>query len=581
MCGIAGFMARPGRAAPAGLEARFAAALAHRGPDGEGALRRDNVVLVHRRLAVIDPAGGRQPLALPDGTALVANAELYDYVERRAELGGFATGTDCEVALHLYRRDGEGFADGLRGMYALALHDPARRRLVLARDPFGIKPLYVAETEDGLAFASEAQALAAAGIVAPALAEGARDEVIALQFSTGRATALAGVERVLPGETLVAEDGRIVARRRRAALPAGGPQGWSDEEAEARLDAALTESVALHGRADVPCGLFLSGGTDSAAVLAAMRGAGARVRAYAIGIAGADERAHARRAAAAAGAELAETDLTAGDFWALLPAVAAALDDPAADYAAVPTYKLAALAAREVKVVLTGEGGDELFAGYGRYRAALRPWWQGGRGARLRHALAGLGVLRREPPAWRDGVAGAEALAAGGGRTRLQALQAADVAEWLPNDLLLKLDRCLMAHGLEGRTPFLDPAVAAVAAGLSDRQKVRGGAGKWLLRTWLQRRLPEAAPFARKRGFSVPVGAWIAAEGARLGPLVAAQPGVAAIADPGAVAALFRRAAGRRAGAAAWRLLFYALWHRRHIEGRAAAGDTFAALAPM
>lgn len=585
MCGIAGFMARAGTQPPAGLEARFAAALAHRGPDGEGVLRRDNVLLVHRRLAVIDPVGGHQPLVGSDGTALVANAELYDHVERRRELGAerFATGSDCEVALNLHRRDGPAFTETLRGMYALALHDPGARRLVLARDPFGIKPLYVAETPSGLAFASEPGALIAAGLVVARLAEPARDELLALQFSSGRATAFAGIERVLPGETLIVEDGRIVARRRRAALSAGGPAGWSDGQAEARLDAALVESVALHCRSDVPYGVFLSGGVDSAAVLAAMTRAGAaRVRAYAIGVVGPgaeDERPHARRVAAAVGAELVETDFTPADFWSLLPAVAAALDDPVADYAALPTFKLAALAAHEVKVVLTGEGGDELFAGYGRYRAALRPWWLGGRAPHTRHALAGLGVLRREPPGWRDAVVAAEALASGQGRTRLQALQAADVAEWLPNDLLLKLDRCLMAHGIEGRTPFLDPAVAAVAAGLGDAQAIRGGLGKWLPRTWLQRHLPAARPFAPKRGFSVPAGRWITAEGARLGPLVAAQPGIAEIADPKAVAALFRRAADRRAGVACWRLLFYALWHRRHIEGRALAGDAFEVLA--
>ncbi|HEY0207408.1 MAG TPA: asparagine synthase-related protein, partial [Acetobacteraceae bacterium] len=184
------------------------------------------------------------------------------------------------------------------------------------------------------------------------------------------------------------------------------------------------------------------------------------------------------------------------------------------------------------------------------------------------------------PQGWRDGLAAAEASAARPGRTRLQVAQATDVADWLPHGLLLKLDRCLMAHGVEGRTPLLDPAVTAAAYRLPDGMKVRNGRGKWLLRQWLSQAMPAARPFASKQGFTVPVGAWIAAQGARLGPLVAAQPGVAEIADPDRVAALFRAAgSGRHEGFAAWTLLFYALWHRTHILGRTPAGGVFETLA--
>ncbi|MGH6719684.1 MAG: asparagine synthase (glutamine-hydrolyzing), partial [Alphaproteobacteria bacterium] len=405
MCGIAGFMARPGGRVPDGLALKFAGLLAHRGPDGTGARLVGDTLLVHRRLAVIDVAGGAQPLVLPDGTALVANAEIYDYAERRRELAGaaFATGSDCEVPLHLYARKGVAFADDLRGMYAIAIHDPMQGRLVLARDPFGIKPLYVAETPAGVAFASEPHVLIDAGLVARALDPGVRDELLALQFTCGAATAFAGIRRVLPGETLALAGGRVIARRRRRALPDGPPATWSEAEALQRLDAALAESVMLHRRSDVPYGVFLSGGVDSGAVLGAMARDGLDgVTAYTIAFAdpaARDEADDARRAAAAVGARHVAVPFDAADFWAYLPKVAAALDDPAADYAAVPTYKLAEAAAREVKVVLTGEGGDELFAGYGRYRRALKPWWLGGRGTRQRAALAGLGVLRREPVA--------------------------------------------------------------------------------------------------------------------------------------------------------------------------------------
>ena len=282
----------------------------------------------------------------------------------------------------------------------------------------------------------------------------------------------------------------------------------------------------------------------------------------------------------ALGAEHVEVEFREADFWRLLPEIACAMDDPAADYAILPTYKLAA-AAREagLKVILSGEGGDELFAGYGRYRSVMRPWWAGGRMLRGRGNLDRLGLLRGDLAGWRDGIAAAE-LARGSGRAArgCRSAQATDCADWLPNDLLTKLDRCLMAHGVEGRTPFLDPVVAAFAFRLPDGLKVRKGMGKWLLRRWLAEHVPAAEPFARKRGFTVPVGEWIARRGAQLGPLVAAQAGVREICLPGAVEKLFRDPRRRHEGFAAWTLLFYALWHRCHIEGLPPAPDVFATL---
>ncbi len=585
MCGIAGIALRHGEAAPPEVLAGFDAALAHRGPDGGGQTVAAGAALVHRRLAIIDIEGGDQPLFEPGGAALIANGELYSYRELRRDLladVAFATGSDCEPALHLYRREGLGFADRLRGMWAIAIHDRAARRVVLSRDPFGIKPLYIAETRQGLAFASEPRALLDAGLVPRGIDPRARDELLELQFTTGAETIFPGIRRVLPGETIAIEDGRIVERRRRAALPEGEPETIGDEAAIARLDAVLTESVDLHQRSDVPYGLFLSGGIDSAAVLALMRRLNDRpVLAFTAGFddpSAADERASARAAARAAGASHEEITVTERDFWTHLPEIAAAMDDPAADYAIVPTWLLARRARQDVTVVLAGEGGDEIFGGYGRYRAAMRPWWRGGKVMRARGILERLGLRRHATSAWRDGMEAAAAAAASPGRTRLMVAQATDMVDWLPNDLLTKLDRCLMAHGVEGRTPFLDPMVAAAVFRLPDGLKVRGGLGKWVLRAWLDRHLPEARAFARKQGFTVPVGAWIARQGERLGRLVAGDPAVAELCPPDAVAALYRKP-GKHEGFAAWTLLFYALWHRAHVRGLAPAGDVFDTLA--
>ncbi len=587
MCGIAGLSLHAGAAPPsAATLGALAGALAHRGPDGEGHHAVGRCALVQTRLAIIDLQTGDQPL-FAGAAALVANGEIYNYRELSPGMP-LATASDCEPPLHLWRQsqangEGTGYTDTLRGMYAIAIHDRATRSMTLSRDRFGIKPLYTATIPDGIAFASEPQALLAAGLAERAVRPAARGELLQMQFTTGADTIFPGIQRVLPGETLSIVDGHVVDRQRLEALPSGPPEEIGEDAALARLDAALEQSVDLHQRSDVPYGMFLSGGVDSAVILALMARLNTEpVLAYTAGFdvpGAADERAQAARVAQATGAQHATITVTEAMVWSALPRIVAAMDDPAADYAIIPSWFLAERARQDVKVVLSGEGGDEIFAGYGRYRSAMRPWWRGGRSMRIRGTFDGLGVLRAANPAWRDGIASAELRANTGERTRLQVAQATDITDWLPHDLLLKLDRCLMAHGVEGRTPFLDSGVTEAAFRLPDALKVQGGRGKWLLRRWLERHLPEANPFAPKQGFTVPIGAWITGQGARLGPLVAAQPGVAAIADPERVVALFRNASGRHEGFAAWTLLFYALWHRAHIEARAVDGDVWDVLA--
>lgn len=580
MCGITGIMTASGAPPDRAAIEMMQKALIHRGPDGAGTHFADSVGMAQRRLAIIDLETGDQPFTLDDGTTLIANGEIYNYVELKSAMAGvnFSTKSDCELPLHLYRRDGENYADSLRGMYAIAIHDPNRRRLVLSRDPFGIKQLYYVEGAFGFAFASEPQALLASGMIQAAVRPEAVAELLQLQFTTGRETLLSGIHRVLPGETLIVESGRIAHRLRRAALPETAPQALDEQSALAKLETALLDSVAVHQRSDVPYGMFLSGGIDSSAVLALMARLNDRpVRAFTVGFSdtrAVDEREHARAIAAAVGAEHVEVDFTEADFWTTVPRVAQAMDDPVADYAELPTYKLAAVAGKDLKVILCGEGGDELFGGYGRYRSMIRPWWRYKRAMRSRGALEGLDVLREETRDWRRGVAVSESVAGIQGRSPLQIAQAIDCADWLAHDLLIKLDRCLMAHGVEGRTPLLDPAVAEAVFCLPDSLKIRGRIGKWILRKWLAGALPEARPFARKHGFTVPVGEWLVRKGGLLGPLVARQQGIAEICHPDRVEKVFR-SNRRRAGFAAWILLFYALWHRFHIEGVSGEGDVF------
>ena len=585
--GIAGVMTRNGDAAPGRLLRAMAAALAQRGPDGEGHYRSGDCGMVETRLGGDEAAEGFRPIYDAGGAALVADGAIYNAAElvRGLAENGAPIESDWQLPLRLYRRRRIEFARELRGMHALALHDPTTGRLLLARDPFGIKPLYYVETSQWFAFASEPQVLIAAGFIEPAIAIGARNELLQMQFTTGRETIYAGIERVLPGETIVVRQGRIVERCRHEALPATGPVAIGDDEALARLGAVLADSAAAHLQRKGPIGLFLSGGIDSSALLATVARLGnptpTLITLAVAGMEVADERSNAHAAARAVGAaEPVEIGFDETDFWRLLPQVAAAADDPAADYALLPTWKLAAAARAEgIGTVLSGEGGDELFAGYGRYRSVMRPWWAGGRVPRARGILDDLGLLRGEIAGWRDGIAAAEARNAVGGRTRLQLAQAVDCADWLPNDLLLKLDRCTAAHGIDVRTPFLDAEVAAFAFRLPDELKIRRGFGKWLLRRWLADRMPQIQPLTRRRGAALPVARWIAARAGEIGPLVARSEAVRALCEPAGVQRAFAAAAHKRAGRAASCLLFYALWHRRHIEGRDLPPDTIAALA--
>ena len=596
MCGIAGQLggadARP---------QRMIEALTHRGPDGVRVQEMPGAALAHARLSVIDLEGGWQPITAA-GSTLVGNGEIYNYLELAQDhqlQGGLATGSDFEPFLHLYAKEGEAAFRRLRGMYAFCLVG-CDGRTWLARDPFGIKPLYIMQHDGGLAFASEPRAFFKAGLMQTVVDDEAARELLAFNYTLGARTMFQGLRRLAPGEVCEVKDGRIVANQRRLPLPsplagAGGSRSLTDEgsrsarraaasdarsEAQSdptseplrgppsptggedeliqQLDAVLEDSVRVHQRSDVPYGLFLSGGIDSAAIATLMSRLNERpVTAYTCGFdaAGAkDERGQAEKVARALNLDWRETDFGEADFWRILPQVAWALDDPTADYATLPTYKLAEAAKGSLTVVLTGEGGDELFGGYGRYRRALRPGWLGGRPAEPRPAekwAADAAALAR----WRTEAQPPPGL------TPLQQAQWADVATWLPNDLLLKLDRCLMAHGLEGRTPFLDPAVAAFAFPLPDRLKVQGRYGKWLLRKWLEKTCPAADPWARKQGFTVPVEAWIKPRAADIAKRLGDVEAIRRI-RPDASDTFLKAGDGIR-----WPLLFYAVWSRIHAEG--------------
>jgi asparagine synthase (glutamine-hydrolysing) len=577
MCGIAGLLTRPGSVPDGVMLSGLERALHHRGPDSAGRFVADGVALVSTRLAIVDVSHGQQPLHGPDGTVLVANGEIYNAPALRAALppGCLVTGSDCEPIVHLYAERGVAFAEALRGMYAVAIYDRPRHRLVLARDPFGIKPLYYVEGDGSFAFASEPQALRSIGLARAGVTALRRAELMQLKFTTGEDTIFPQIRRVLPGETLVVEDGRIVQRLRRPALPAVmAGHVASPANTLAALDRILEDSVAIHLSSEVPCGLFLSGGVDSTLLLAyAGRTAGRTIPTITIGYDGtdpSDESSEAIRIAKRAGADCERVEMTGRDFWDMAPSVAATLDDPTADPAALPTYRMAqAAAAAGLKVMLCGEGADELFGGYVRYRRAQRPWRWISRRARadgIFHGLDGMAGLE----GWRTALGAVECRETAAGRSPLQRLQAIDCDEALPNALLAKLDRCLMRHGVEGRTPFIDSKVADFAFSLPDRTKVGLKRGKLLLREQLAAMLPDRAASARKKGFNTPVGRWMAERKTELRALLPRQPGLAEFVSPDLIRRLCDEAADHPQPA--WSLLFYGLWHSHHVMGLSPQG---------
>lgn len=577
MCGIAGLMTCNGGRPDSAVLDRLEAALAHRGPDGSGRYISGRTGLLSTRLAIIDLRTGQQPLHEEQGAVLVANGEIYNDLELRAQLREvrFQTGSDCESALHMYRRMGLDFVKTLRGMYAIAIYDPIASRLVLTRDPFGIKPLYYVKTPTCFAFASEPQALLAAGLADRSIQPRARAELFQIKFTTGVDTIFSQIRRVLPGETLVISDGQIVERRQRDALPRGGPRTVSHSEALRQLDQVLADSVVHHIRSDVPYGLFLSGGVDSSTLLGLM----ARISPNPVvaltacfpGTRAANERADAERMARSVGAEHHVVEMSERDFWNDAPRVAQALDDPTTDAATLPTFALAKLAKNHVKVALSGEGGDEIFCGYSRYRRAR--WMRGmfTRNARTHGEFQGLGNMNGAFDGWRDGLSRTEReISYDHGWTFVQWLQAVDCAQWLPNDLLIKLDRCLMAHGVEGRTPFLDPVVVDFAFRLTDDLKATTRMSKRLLKDWLAANAPAARPYEKKTAFNPPVGEWIAAKKPLVESLVLAEPGIAEAFTNDDVHRVFFDP--EKNPQAAWSLLFYALWHSHHVVGTSAEG---------
>ena len=621
MCGIAGVLHFDGAPIDRARLERMGAALAHRGPDAQGLFLDEadapSVGLVHRRLSIIDLSeNAHQPLGGEDGRVqAMLNGEVYNFEALRAELLArhtFRSRGDTETIVHGYEDEGDAIVARLDGMFALALWDGRRRRLLLARDHFGKKPLYLWRDAGRLLFASEIKALLAAGAPA-ALNEAALPEYLALGYVPTPSTLFAGIERLPPASTLAAGAGGVEGPTAYWDLtfpPAGAVRHVSLAQAADEVRTLLREAVRKRLVADVPLGLLLSGGLDSGLVAALAARERGGLRTYTVGFEGEaafDERDEARAVAAYVGARHHES-VVRPQASALLETLLTHHDEPFGDSSALPTYLVAREARREVTVALNGDGGDEAFAGYDRLHAALlaervpRPLRAllGGAGRMLPEALparplrrarrlavgAGLplparifawstlfdvpelGRLLRVPPDPRRVRSSyEEALRRADGATPLSRLLYLGTRTSLLDDLLPKMDRMTMAHGLEARSPFLDRALVEHAAALPDAVKRRGSRGKRVLREAARGLLPEEARRRRKRGFVVPLGAWFRGElRPLLHDLLLDGPRLAARVHRGELERLVREHEGGRAdhGHRLWTLLTLEMWLRRH-----------------
>lgn len=625
MCGVAGIVS----VTPPDPEVVRAMCdlIVHRGPDGEGLHSDAQAALGMRRLAIIDVAGGDQPVYNEDRSVVaVFNGEIYNFAELRTDLRNqghrFRTNSDSECLVHLYEEYGDDLVHRLRGMFAFALWDAKERRLLLARDRVGKKPLYYRHAGDSLAFASELKALGALPGLSRDLDLVALHHYLTYQYVPAPWSIQRGVRKLPPGHLLSWQDGRVSVRRYWALDYTPGPE-IGEQEALERTRELLLDATRVRMIAERPLGAFLSGGIDSSAVVAAMARLSAEpVKTFSVGFEDAryDEREHAGAVARRYGTD--HHELVVGpSALAALPTLTWHFDEPFADSSAIPSFFVAQLSRRHVTVALNGDGGDEAFGGYARYALMARAGRlripvgarpvlgrlggslvQGGPvGSRRRRAGHALQLLGQPPHRqyarlmsyftpeqkhalytdWmREELAGTDsyelldqAFDASHAADPLNRLMDVDVNTYLPGDLLVKVDITTMANSLEGRSPFLDHRLMEWAAGLPAGLKVRGGTTKYLLKKALEDWLPFDLLHRPKQGFGIPLGDWLRTDLRDLAwdVLTDRTASSRGLFRPEAVRTLLtEHEQGQNHASRLWALVQFELWHRRFVDQPAA-----------
>ncbi len=572
MCGLAGFSAKIIKKKDEDKVKSMSKFLIHRGPDSSGFYKKRDIIMLHRRLSIIDIDGGNQPIL--NGNALIANAEIYNDPEIRLKNQDFKykTSSDCESLLAIYNKFGlEGFKK-IRGMYAFALYDTNKEHLILGRDPFGIKPLYFCKTENGIAFSSEIQALINSNFINTNIDMEKVKESLQIQFNVDRKTIYNGILRVRPGEILILKKGKIISSNIISKLENLEKKKFAHND----VRKVLENSVMLHQRSDVPYGVFFSGGIDSTLILYLLsRLNSSRTRAFSVTFPGiSNNKDQLIDLAKKFNSELRFINFSENDFWDLIPISAKYMDDPITDYAVVPTFKLAQEASKTLKVVLTGEGGDEIFSGYGRYRASKRNFFfkkkPFGKGA-----FDSFKEMSKKLEGWNYDLDAARFSLENANLTDLQKSQYLDCQEWLPNNLLIKLDRCLMANSIEGRTPLVDINIFSYFFKFDDRLKINKGYGKYFLRKFLSEEIPFFKAFEKKKGFTVPLKLWLPKKKKELMHILPKNKFLKEIFPSSMIKDLCSNLNNKKALMPVWRLIFLSIWYLIHIENKKIEGNTF------
>ena len=597
MCGIAGIILTAGQVQESMLRPMLDT-LQHRGPDSSRCFISGSFGLAHTRLSIIDLSGGTQPIVSEgERMALVANGEIYNYLELRADLEKagrvFATHSDSETILQSYAIDSHNFIERLHGMYAFALFDGARQKLILARDRLGIKPLFYAALPDRLVFASELKAILPLLPRTPEINPAALSQFLHSRFTTGEETIFKGIRRVAPGEILEIDSSLHIQRRRYWDLSLVAPGQIDYDEAQERFDDLFQQVIKEHLRSDVPVGLFLSGGNDSAILLAMLKRLHTEpVQTFSVGYSDPelkDELEDAERMARLFGSEHTSIRLERATFFRRIPQAVWSADELMRDAASLPTLALSQAASKDLKVVFVGEGGDEAFGGYRRYRQHPLLYW-------LNNLFSpGSGGFRTRSDWWRrqsQQVLGAELKhhlrqfrapyveawsASHNDWTHLQRCQYTDIMTALPDNLLAKVDRMMMRFSLEGRVPFLDHRIVEFGLSLPDPQKVAGSQHKIFLRRWAERYLPQDHLYKKKRGFVVPVRNWLRGEFLRnVERKLTHNQAIEEWFDTKQLPQLFQRQ--EKKGSASREimcLIQFSIWHRMFIEqpGTAPSAD--------
>jgi asparagine synthase (glutamine-hydrolysing) len=617
MCGIAGLIRWHDQPVFEHEIRSMCRMMVHRGPDEEGIYVKDGVALGMRRLSIIDLEGGQQPVFNEDRTVCVVfNGEIYNYQELHGQLvrsgHRFRTESDTETIVHLYEQYGAHCVDHLRGMFAFAIWDMRQKRIMLARDRLGIKPLFYAETDNGIAFASELKPLLALPDVDRTVNWQALSHLFTFLATPVSQSIINGVKKLESGCLAVAERGSSPRIERYWEVEFESDEISSEEELTEQLREVLADAVAAHEISDVPVGAFLSGGIDSSAVVATMAAAhpDRRIKTFSIGFAedGYDELTHARKVAAAFGTDHHEL-VVRPDVVSIVEDLAWYLDEPFGDTSAIPTYMVSKLASEHVKVVLTGDGGDELFAGYDKYvverrereydrvPAAIRGMAgaigdampEGMKGRRFLRHLALDGPRRYLDASTLFRIDEMEQLFQSSAFERISqfdplgdrlsylkddrdwmaAAQYCDLKTYLPLDILTKVDRMTMAHSIEARPPLLDHRLVEFAAKIPARLRLRENTTKYLLKQAMRGVLPDDIIDRKKQGFAVPIARWFRGElfGFARDILLSDTCRQRGFFDVGYVERLLRlNQRGRDLDLHLWTILSFELWCRRFLD---------------